>query len=321
MTSDRSAFGAETTADEVLDGTDLGGKLAFITGGASGLGAETARALASRGAAIIIAARDVDKGEEAAQSIRDAVDGAQVEVIALDLTSLDSIRSCAEEFLASHDRLDLLINNAGVMACPKMQTADGFEMQFGTNHVGHFLLTNLLSPTLIAAAPSRVVNLSSRGHHRDSVHFDDLHFADRDYDKWQAYGQSKTANVLFTVGLDKRLREQGVRSYAVHPGGIVTNLGRHLNDEDVQFLMAQMQKHSGGKATLKTIPQGAATSCYAATAPELDGEGGVYLEDCHVAAQDNEDMTGGVRSYAIDPDNAEKLWAVSEKLVGEKFAY
>ena len=321
MTQDRSAFGAETTADEVLEGIDLAGKLALITGGASGLGTETARALAARGANIVIAARDVEKGEEAAQTIRDAVDGASVEVIALDLASLDSIRSAAKTFLAAHDRLDLLVNNAGVMACPQMQTADGFEMQFGTNHVGHFLFTNLIAPALIAAAPSRIVNLSSRGHHRDTVHFEDLHFEQRDYDKWQSYGQSKTANVLFSVGLDARLKDKGVRAYAVHPGGIVTNLGRHLNDDDVKYLMAQMQKNSGGNAALKSIPQGAATSCYAATAPELDGEGGVYLEDCHVAAVDDEDMAGSVRSYAIDPDTADKLWAVSEQLVGDRFAY
>lgn len=321
MTQDRSAFGAETTADEVLEGIDLGGKLALITGGASGLGTETARALAARGANIVIAARDVEKGEEAAQTIRDAVDGASVEVIALDLASLDSIRSAAKTFLAAHDRLDLLVNNAGVMACPQMQTVDGFEMQFGTNHVGHFLFTNLIAPALIAAAPSRIVNLSSRGHHRDTVHFEDLHFEQRDYDKWQSYGQSKTANVLFSVGLDERLKDKGVRAYAVHPGGIVTNLGRHLNDDDVKYLMAQMQKNSGGNAALKSIPQGAATSCFAATAPELDGEGGVYLEDCHVAAVDDEDMAGSVRSYAIDPDTADKLWAVSEQLVGDRFAY
>ena len=321
MTQDRSAFGAETTADDVLDGIDLSGKLALVTGGASGLGTETARALAARGASIVIAARDVEKGEEAAQTIRDAVDGASVEVIALDLASLDSIRSAAQAFLAAHDRLDLLVNNAGVMACPPLKTADGFEMQFGTNHLGHFLFTNLIAPALIAAAPSRVVNLSSRGHHRDTVHFEDLHFAERDYDKWQSYGQSKTANILFTVGLDARLKDKGVRALAVHPGGIVTNLGRHLNDEDVKFLMAQMQKNSGGNAALKSIPQGAATSCYAATAPELEGQGAVYLEDCHVAAVDDENMAGGVRSYALDPDTAEKLWAVSEDLVGDRFAY
>ncbi|QLC23136.1 SDR family NAD(P)-dependent oxidoreductase [Parasphingopyxis sp. CP4] len=321
MTQDRRTFGAETTADDVLDGIDLSDKLALVTGGASGLGTETARALAARGAGIVIAARNVEKGEEAAQTIRDAVEGASVEVIALDLASLDSIRSAAQAFLATHDRLDLLVNNAGVMACPPLKTADGFEMQFGTNHLGHFLFTNLIASALIAAAPSRIVNLSSRGHHRDTVHFEDLHFAERDYDKWQSYGQSKTANILFTVGLDARLKDKGVRAYAVHPGGIVTNLGRHLNDDDVKFLMAQMQKNSGGNAALKSIPQGAATSCYAATAPELEGQGAVYLEDCHVAAVDDENMAGGVRSYALDPDTAEKLWAVSEDLVGDRFAY
>ncbi|MEE9432710.1 MAG: oxidoreductase [Sphingorhabdus sp.] len=319
--TDRSNFGAETTTDEVLEGIGLSGKLVVITGGASGLGAETARAMAAKGAHIIIPARDMAKGEEAAKNIKAATGNDNIEVMQMDLGSLDSIRAFAGAFLAKYDRIDLLINNAGVMACPFGKTSDGFEMQFGTNHVGHFLLTNLLMPAILKGAPARIVNLSSRGHHLDHVHFEDLHCETREYGKWPAYGQAKTANVLFSVALEQRLADKDVHSYAVHPGGIVTNLGRHLTPEDIAGLMARMEENSGDGPMMKNVEQGAATSCYAATAPELKGQGGVYLEDCHVANMDDSDPSGGVRSYAIDPENAEKLWAVSEEMVGQKFGY
>jgi len=318
--TDRTSFGATTTTDEVLEGIDLSGKRVVITGGASGLGTETARAMAAKGAQIVIPARDMAKGEAAVSEIQKSVPDAQIEVMDLDLGSMASIRSFADEFLAKHDRIDLLINNAGVMACPYGETSDGLEMQFGTNHIGHFLMTNLLKPAVLKGQ-GRIVNLSSRGHHFDGVHFDDPNFDNREYEKWASYGQAKTANVLFSVALEKRLAGNGVHAYAVHPGGIRTNLGRHLTEEDIAILMKRMEENAGKSVAFKTVEAGAATTCYAATAPELEGKGGVYLEDCHVAEVDDESGEEGVRSYAIDPDKAEKLWAVSEEIVGQKFAY
>ncbi len=319
--TDRTNFGATTTADEVLEGIDLSGKRVVITGGASGLGQETARAMAAKGAEIIIPVRDPAKGEEAVAAIKQSVPDAQVELMACDLGSMDSVRAFADAFLDKYDRIDLLINNAGVMACPHGETSDGFEMQFGTNHIGHFLLTNLLMPAVVNGAPSRIVNLSSRGHHMDTVHFDDVNFENREYEKWASYGQAKTANIMFSVGLENRLADKGVHSLAVHPGGIQTNLGRHLTEEDIAALLKRMEENSGQSMAFKTVEAGAATTCYAATAPELEGQGGVYLEDCHVAAVDDDDPTGGVRSYAVNPGNAEKLWALSEEMVGQSFAY
>ncbi|MGB7372715.1 SDR family NAD(P)-dependent oxidoreductase [Pontixanthobacter sp.] len=316
-----SNFGAASTADDVLEGQDLTGKLAFITGGASGLGQETARAMAAKGAQVIIAGRDPGKLGEAAAAIREGSDSVLVETILCDLASLDSIRACAKSAASRFDRIDLLINNAGVMACPFARTADGFEMQFGTNHIGHFLLTNLLIPLIKKGDQPRIVNLSSRGHHLDQVDHDDPHFDHRDYEKWAAYGQSKTANIQFTVGLEKSLAEHGIHSYAVHPGGIMTNLGRHMTDDDMKWMMARFKSEGGDGPKLKTIPQGAATTCYAATAAELAGTGGVYLEDCHIAKVDDTDTNGSVRSYALDPVKAERLWDISQAMVGESFAY
>jgi NAD(P)-dependent dehydrogenase (short-subunit alcohol dehydrogenase family) len=319
--TDRTKFGATTTADEVLEGIDLAGKTVFITGGASGLGTETARAMAARGAHVVIAARDQDKADAAAQSVRKQAGSGKVETILCDLGSLASIRACAGEAQRRFDRIDLLINNAGVMACPFGKTADGFEMQFGTNHLGHFLLTNLLMPLIEKGSNKRIVNLSSRGHHRDEVHFDDPHFKRREYDKWAAYGQSKTANIQFTVGLEQRLAGRGIHAYAVHPGVIATNLGRYMTAEDIAALMKRVEASAGSAPARKSIPQGAATTCFAATAPELEGQGGVYCEDCHVAPLDDSDPSGGVRSYAVDPIKAERLWALSEQLVGQEFRY
>ena len=321
MSNDRSNFGAETTTDEVLEGIDLSGKTVFITGGASGLGTETARAMAAKGAHIVIPARDIAKGEDAVKSLREATGNDSIDIIECDLGSLDSVRQCAEAANAKYDKIDLLINNAGVMACPRGETADGFEMQFGTNHIGHFLLTNLLMPLVEKGDNPRIVNLSSRGHHFDSVHFDDVNFENREYEKWASYGQAKTANIMFSVGLEKRLAGKGIHSYAVHPGGIQTNLGRHLTEEDIAMLMKRIEENAGESVAFKSVEAGAATTCYAATAPEIAGKGGVYLEDCHVADVNDDDPTGSVKSYAVDPDNAEKLWALSEKMVGESFSY
>ncbi|WP_428263044.1 oxidoreductase [Haliangium sp.] len=313
----RDGFGHDTTADEVLAGIDLSGKLALVTGGSSGLGAETARALAARGARIVITARNLDKGEAVAREIRAATGADVVEVDELELGSTASIRAFADRFLGKHDALHILVNNAGVMACPFERTADGFELQFGANHLGHFLLTNLLAPALLAGAPARVVSVSSRGHRMSPVVFDDILFERRPYHKWLAYGQSKTANVLFAVELERRLGARGVHAYALHPGGIVTELQRHLSQEDIDELI---RNAPGGDLRLKSIPAGAATSVYAATAPELEGRGGLYLEDCAVAERNEEEgMTSGVRSYALDPDAAQRLWSASEELLGQRF--
>ena len=214
---DASKFGSETTTDEVLEGIDLKGELALITGGSSGLGEETARALASKGAHVVITARDLVKGNAVAARIRESTGNNQIEVEELELDSLASIRAFADRFLARHPKLDILIDNAGVMACPFAKTADGFEMQFGTNHLGHFLMTCRLVPALRRAAPSRIVCVSSRGHHLSPVDFDDPCFERRPYDKWVSYGQSKTANVLFAVGLERRLGGEGIHANALHP--------------------------------------------------------------------------------------------------------
>ena len=319
-----SEFGFESTADDVLEGKDLSGRTALVTGGYSGLGQETARAMAAKGAHIILSGRDATKLSAAADAIAEQT-GATVDTLKCDLASLDSIRKAAAEANERFEKIDLLINNAGVMACDQAKTADGFEMQFGTNHVGHFLLTNLLVPLLEKGERPRIVNLSSRGHHIAPVDFDDPNFESRDYDKWVSYGQSKTANVLFAVGLEKRLSDKGIHAYSLHPGGIMTNLGRHMSDQDMADLMERIRKNAEERGEtpepFKTIPQGAATTCWAATAEELEGSGGLYCENCHVADQDDESTGGGVRSYAIDPDKADHLWSLSEEMVGETFAY
>lgn len=315
---DTSRFGSETTADEALEGIDLRGKLVLITGGSSGLGQESARALAAKGAHVVLTARDVAKGRTVAAGITASTGNPHVELEELELGSLASVRAFAARFLARHDRLDVLVNNAGVMACPLARTGDGFELQFGTNHVGHFLLTCLIAPALRKGAPSRVVSLSSRGHHLAPVDFEDPNFERRAYQKWVSYGQSKTANVLFAVGLERRLGAAGVHAYALHPGAIMTELGRHLVPEDIEFLRSRTPP--GTTFSLKTVEAGAATSVFAATAPELEGRGGIYLEDCHVATvNDTPNALDGVKTYAIDARNAERLWELSERLVGERF--
>jgi NAD(P)-dependent dehydrogenase (short-subunit alcohol dehydrogenase family) len=310
-------FGPDSTTEEVLGDIDLTGKRAIVTGGSSGIGQETVRALASRGAAVTLAARDQAKAEVVAEGIRHSTGSRKVDVGIVELASPASIRAFAEHWLGEHDALDLLINNAGVMACPLARTAEGWEMQFATNHLGHFLLTCLLAPALKAAAAPRVVNLSSAGHRFGGVDFDDVHFERRAYDKWAAYGQSKTANILFSVELSRRLAGAGVTANAVHPGVIATELGRHLGPDDIAALQA---RGALGAFTYKSIPAGAATSVWAATAPELAGRGGLYLEDCHVAPR-NEDpaVRDGYRDYAVDPELAARLWAYSEAALGERF--
>ena len=310
-------LGATTTTDEVLEGVDLGGQTVLVTGASAGLGQETARALAAHGASVLLAVRDLAKGEAAVAAIREEVPEARLELREVDLASLASVRAFAWAMLADHDRLDVLIANAGVMACPQGTTVDGFETQFGTNHLGHFVLVNALAPLLVAGAPSRVVVLSSAGHRFSDVDLDDPGFDHTPYDAWAAYGRAKTANVLFAVELDRRLRDRGVRAFAVHPGAIITELGRHLTEET----LAEMGRRTASRPMpWKSIPAGAATSVFAAVSPDLEGEGGVYLEDCHIAGVvDDPESRTGVRAYATDPDRAVALWQRSEELVGQTF--
>ena len=314
-----ATFGFESTADEVLAGIDLAGSTAVVTGATAGLGIETARALASARAAVFMLGRDARKLAAAAEGVRERTPGATIETGLVDLADLDSIRAAAAELLERAPRVSLLINNAGVMACPLMRTAQGFEMQFGTNHLGHFLLTCLLAPALQAGAPARVVNLSSGGHPAGNVDFEDPNFQRRDYDKWRAYGQSKTANALIAVGLEGRLGGRGVHAFAVHPGMIRTELDRYLEQADIDMILNHQP--SGRRPRLKSIPQGAATSVWAATAPELDGIGGLYLEDCGIADPAQPGGEGGVEAYALDSSAADRLWSLSEQLVGQAFSF
>ncbi len=278
---------------------------------------ETARTLASAGAHVIVGSRTVEKGDAAVAVISASVSDASVSHVQMDLAELATVRRCADRVVAEHDALHILVNNAGVMFTPEGRTADGHETQFGTNHLGHFVLTNRLMPLLLAGAPSRIVNLSSAGHAISDVLWDDPGFNDRPYDKFAAYGQSKTANVLFSVELDRRLRNRGVRSNAVHPGMIMTELARHMGADDFEELGARARRNAqpgdtGGMPGFKTVPQGAATSVWAAVASELDDVGGAYLADAEI-------RTDEARDYAVDADAAVRLWALSEELVGETF--
>lgn len=317
-----SQFGFASTADEVLEGKDLTDRTMLVTGGYSGLGQETARALAAKGAHVIVSGRDATKLAASADEIA-TLTGARVDTLVCDLASLASIRAAGEEARERFSHIDVLINNAGVMAAPLGRTADGFETQFGTNHLGHFALTRELMPLIERGARPRIVNLSSRGHHIAPVDFDDPNFERRVYDPWLSYGQSKTANILFTVGVEERFGPHGIHAWALHPGAIHTNLARHMTEADMTQLRERIRRaaEKTGEEPLpfKTIPQGAATSCWAATAEELEGRGGLYAEDCHIAATDDASVTGGVRSYALDKGNANRLWALSEELTGGKF--
>jgi NAD(P)-dependent dehydrogenase (short-subunit alcohol dehydrogenase family) len=309
-------FNAESTTDQVMAGVDLTGKTAVVTGGSAGLGIETGRVLAGAGARVVMVGRDPEKLAAAVEGIRGAQPAAQIEQEVMDLADLDSVRAAAARLLERCPEIQLLINNAGVMACPLERTAQGFELQFGTNHIGHFLFTCLLAPSLLAAAPGRIVNLSSAGHRFGGIDFDDPNYERRDYDKWQAYGQSKTANALFSVALEKRLGDRGVHAYAVHPGMIITELGRHLEQSDIDALTARAEDMPTG---FKSVPAGAATSVWAASSVDLEGRGGIYLEDCHVAEVGDPQSGHGVAPYAIDPGAAERLWSLSEQLVGQQF--
>jgi NAD(P)-dependent dehydrogenase (short-subunit alcohol dehydrogenase family) len=321
-------LGATSTTEDVLDGVSLKGKRILITGVSAGLGVETARALAAHGAQVVGAARNLAKAEAATAQVRKdaAAHGGSFELIALDLASLASVRACADKLLTMGEPFDVVIANAGVMATPFGHTADGFETQFGTNHLGHFVLMNRIAPLLRTGG--RLINLSSSGHRYSNVDLDDPNFERTPYDPFVAYGRSKTANILFAVAFDKRHRERGVRAAAVHPGGIQTELGRYLEPDRLQQMVEQINQQlaaeGAGPFQLKTIPQGAATSVWAGVVAPADEIGGRYCENCHVAKIVAGDVpitpiSEGVRAYALDPNAAEALWKKSEELVGERF--
>ena len=314
------SFGAESTTDEVLEGVDLSGKRVLVTGASAGLGVETARALAAHGATVVGAVRDLDKARRATEPVVEAAaHGGSLELVELDLASLASVRACADALLAEGKTFDVIIANAGVMACPKGVTADGFETQFGTNHLGHFVLVNRLAPLL--ADGGRLVMLSSSGHRISDVNLDDPNFEHTPYTEFGAYGRSKTANVLFAVAFDKRHKGRGVRANAVHPGGIQTELGRYMTPEVMRQIIPLNEDGTPRvNFTWKTIPQGAATTVWTGFVADADTVGGRFCEDCQVAElTEGAEVRSGVRAYALDPARAEALWAKSEEMVGERF--
>jgi len=313
-------FGALSTTDEVLDGIDLSGKRILVTGVSAGLGVETARALKAHGAHVVGAARDLKKAERAGEVIVAEKNGS-FELIELDLASLKSVRAAADALVKKGETFDLVIANAGVMACPKGVTADGFETQFGTNHLGHFVFVNRIAS--LFKPGSRLVNLSSSGHRFSDVNLEDPNFEHTEYTPFGAYGRSKTANILFAVEFDRRHKEAGIRATAVHPGGIKTELARHMSADALDKLLEEFNaKRPAGEPefAFKSIPQGAATSVWAGVKAPADLVGGKFCEDCHVAVlEDSPDIRAGVRAYALDPENAKALWAKSEEMVGERF--
>jgi len=305
-------FGFDSAAAEVIAGIDLSGKRAVVTGASSGIGVETARALAGAGAEVTLAVRDTDAGARTAADITATTGNAGIAVGRLDLADQASVAA----FVASWTGpLHILVNNAGVMALPHLElTPEGWEMQFATNHLGHFALALGLHDALAGAGDARIVSLSSRGHLRSPVNFDDLNFAGRPYDPWLAYGQSKTANILFAVEASRRWAGDGITANAVHPGAIPTNLSRHMDPDELEAL------RTSNTYTYKTPEQGAATSVLVATSPQLEGVGGRYFEDCNEAPVLDPDApsgsASGVAAYALDPASAERLWDVSEGLLG-----
>jgi NAD(P)-dependent dehydrogenase (short-subunit alcohol dehydrogenase family) len=319
-----SGFGAASTTRDVVEGIDLSGKVAIVTGGYSGLGLETVRTLQSAGARVVVPARDRSKAQAALAGL------GGIEVEHMDLLDPASIDAFAERFLASGRPLDILLNSAGIMACPLARDARGYESQFATNHLGHFQLVARLRPALRRANGARVVSVSSLGHRYSPVVFEDPNFERRDYDRWGAYGQSKTANILFAVALDAGAKAEGVRAFSLHPGSIVgTGLEKYVSRE--QLRAAGVIDERGEPVLdparqLKTVEQGAATIVWCATSPRLEGMGGVYCENCDVARVMTERLTSttmadatrlvGVMPYAIDPDAADRLWSLSERLLG-----
>ncbi|MBI1391752.1 MAG: SDR family NAD(P)-dependent oxidoreductase [Alphaproteobacteria bacterium] len=313
-----SGYKAKSSPDEIMAGIDLSGRNAIVTGGYSGIGLETTRAMAKAGAKVVVPARRPDAAKTALADVE-----GDIAVAAMDLADIGSVRAFAADFAAAHDRLHLLINNAGIMACPEETVGPGWERQFGVNHLGHAALFAGLEPAIRKAGAdggARVVALSSTGHKRSPVRFDDPFFKQEPYHKWTAYGQAKTANSLFAVGVDMRLKNDGVRAFAVHPGGIMTPLQRHLTEEEMVEL--GWKDPSGGlsevaRSLFKTPPQGATTTLFAATSPKLGGVGGVYCEDCDVAPVAGPDSVYymHVAPHAVDREQAARLWDMTERLL------
>jgi NAD(P)-dependent dehydrogenase (short-subunit alcohol dehydrogenase family) len=325
---DVTSLGATSTTDDVLSGVNLKGKRIFVTGVSAGLGVETARSLVAHGAQVVGTARDLNKAKAATEQVRKeaAAHGGRFELVELDLANLKSVRACADRLLAKREALDAVIANAGVMATPFGHTADGFETQFGTNHLGHFVLVNRIASLIRDGG--RLINLSSSGHRYANVDLEDPNFERTPYEPFVAYGRSKTANILFAVAFDKRHRHRGVRAAAVHPGGILTELGRYVEsgrlEKIVEEINQQLAAQGKGPFQWKSIPQGAATSVWAAVVAPAEEIGGQYCENCHVGRIVGDDVTitaisEGVRRYALDATDAEALWKKSEQLVGESF--
>lgn len=312
-----SPFGRHSEPHEVLEGIDLKGKVVIVTGGYSGIGLETVRALAAAGASVTVPARDTEKANAALAGMP-----GDIRIALMDLADIASVKRFALGFASDNTALDLLINNAGVMACPEMRVGPGWELQFGTNHMGHFALATTLLPLIQRTENARVVALSSTGHKLSDIRWDDPNWTDGSYDKWKAYGQSKTANSLFALGMNARLKESGGEAFAVHPGGIFTPLQRHLPTEEMivlGWLNEQGEISDGARAMFKTPSQGCTTTLWAATSPLLDGKGGVYCEDCNIAALSGEQPVRyrDVEPHAVDQDSAERLWEMSEKLLAQ----
>ena len=309
-----SGLDPKSEPSDILAGKDLTGKVAVVTGGYSGIGLETTRALAAAGAKVYVPVRNFDKAAETLATIKRG----EVIPLSMDLGDFASIRRFVAEMLEDETQIDLLINNAGIMACPEARLEGGWESQFGVNHLGHFLLTKGLLPALLAADAPRVVCLSSIAHRRGGVNFDDINFEKTVYEKWTAYAQAKTANALFALGLDMKYAEQGLRAFSVHPGGIMTPLQRYLDNEEMIALgwLDESGNLSELAASLfKSTTQGCTTTLWAATSEQLDGKGGLYCEDCDVAdlADENTPRYFGVAQWAVDPALAKELWELSER--------
>ncbi|TFK86007.1 NAD(P)-binding protein [Polyporus arcularius HHB13444] len=328
-TTSNPSFNATTTAEEVATAlaSSIAGKTVLVTGvSPGGLGAYFVKVIAAHHPKLLIlAGRSGSKLAETLREIEAAHPDVAVRTLELDLSSQAQVRKAAAEVLSWPEPIDVLVNSAAVMATPYQETPDGLEMQFGTNHIGHFLFTNLIMPKLLqSTAGPRVVNVSSAGHRFSDIRWDDIGFqGGKTYDKWRAYGQAKTANILFTVGLAQRLGSKGLKAFSLHPGGIITNLGRYMTDRDNELAaikaidkeMGNKQGHDGYKQTLKTLTQGTATYVVAAFDPKLDEHNGVYLQDCQLAGDDD------IKPYAVDKDSAARLWKLSEELVGQSFDY
>lgn len=313
-----SGFHAKSTGDEVLADVDLSGKTAIVTGGYSGIGLQTVKSLARKGATVIVPVRTPEKAKDALAGLQ-----GKIVMLPMDLADLASVRAFGEAVVGEIAGLDLLINNAGIMACPLTRVGPGWEAQFGVNHMGHFALTKALMPALEKADAPRVVALSSTGHKLSDIRWDDPHYEETDYDKWQAYGQAKTANALFANGLSRRLKSAGGSAFAVHPGGIFTELQRFLPKEEMialGWLGEDGEPSEMAKQGFKTPAQGCSTTLWAATSSKLDGVSGVYCENCDVAKPTDFDSPlarfQGVNPHACDDDSAERLWEMSERLLG-----